>query len=121
MKKVYSLKTKLPSREQERFFHTDKLLEDIIPKIGGELFYESHQGGEFIYLLPYNCFGVKTFGQSILIIGSSLEENIEKCVGLFKNELAREPEYYEHHQIKYAGPNYDENSRRVRDEKGKLL
>jgi hypothetical protein len=119
MKKVYSLRTKLPSREQERFFHTDKLLEDVIPKIGGELIYKSHSGGEHIYLLPCNCLGINTFGQSILIIGSGLEENIEKCVDLLNTEFARDPEYYEHHQIKYRGPNYD--GYRIIDEKGRPI
>ena len=110
MKKVYSFGTKVWASQQRRFFHTDKLLEDLIPKIGGEFFYKSHHGGERIYLLPNNCFGINTFGQSILIVGSRLKENIEKCVELFKNELARDPEYYEHHQIKYRGSNYDEKT-----------
>jgi len=106
MKKVYSFGTKLWASQQKRFFHTDDLLENLVPKIGGKHLYHSNNGGEDVYLLPNNCIGINTFAQSILIIESRLEENIEKCVSLIKQELDRDKDYYEQHTLVYRGTDY---------------
>ena len=117
MRRVYSFDTEGCNAEG-RFFDSDKLVGEIIPKLGGECFLHSQRSCDTIYLLPLGCVGNNFFGTSKFMIGSNSLKNIEKIVKRINEELERRPNYYEHHKLLFHGIYYHDGIYDY-DDKGK--